>query len=269
MEMYYSELGEGPPLFIIHGLYGSSDNWMKTAKALSGRFRVYSVDLRNHGRSPHSDVHNYEVMRDDLLELLDKLSVKKATLLGHSMGGKVAVCFAGHYPDRVEQLIVADIAPVSYSGTDREKEGRAYHAEVLEAMMRIDIDSSKSRAEADRKLSETVENRRIRQFLLKNLKRNKDKSFGWRINLDVLKRELDNIMDGINESCPGFRIPVTGFPVLFIRGERSSYIKDEDFPAIRKIFPQAEIITLPGAGHWLHAEKPGEFVRNILGFTFS
>lgn len=269
MEMYYRELGEGPPLVIIHGLYGSSDNWMKTAKALSGRFRVYAVDLRNHGRSPHSDVHNYEAMRDDLLELLDKLSVEKASLLGHSMGGKVAVCFAGHYPDRVEQLIVADISPVSYSVTGRQSGGRAYHAGVLEAMRSIDVDSVESRAEADRKLSGKVENRRIRQFLLKNLKRKEDKSFGWRINLDVLIRELDNIMDGINESCPGFPIPVTGFPVLFIRGERSPYIKDEDFPAIRKIFPQAEITTLPGAGHWLHAEKPGEFVKRILGFTFS
>ncbi len=269
MELYYRELGEGPPLVIIHGLYGSSDNWMKTARSLSNHFRVYVVDLRNHGRTFHSDVHNYEVMRDDLLELLDKLSVEKATLLGHSMGGKVAVCFAGHYPERVEQLIVADIAPVSYSGTGRQSEGRAYHAAVLQAMKAIDIDSARSRAEADKRLSGTVKNQRIRQFLLKNLKRNEDKSFGWRINLDVMIKELDNIMDGINSSCPGFSIPVSGFPVLFIRGERSPYIKDEDFPAIRKIFPQAEIKTLSGAGHWLHVEQPGKFVKSIVSFTFS
>ncbi len=269
MKLFFRETGEGPPLVILHGLYGSSDNWMNVAGSLSGHFRVCVLDLRNHGRSPHSDKHTYEAMMDDLTEFFNDNNIGKATILGHSMGGKLAVCFAGHYPELVQQLIVVDIAPVSYNRTEKQKEGKAFHASALNAMKSINPDSLSSRPEADKLLSKTVRNKRIRQFLLKNLTRKEDKSFSWKLNLDVLIREQDNIMDGINDNCPGFPLPATGFPVLFIRGEKSLYVSDEDIPAIRKIFPQAEISTIQGAGHWLHAEKSVEFVREVLRFTFS
>lgn len=263
MKLFYRKMGSGNPLIILHGLYGSSDNWLSIGRDLSEDFEVYLVDQRNHGKSPHSIDHNYEVMRDDLLELMNDLGLDKATIAGHSMGGKTVMCFARHYPERIDNLIVVDIAPRSYSEIARnEKNG---HYDVMKAMKNVDFSRASSRRDVEDMLAETIPDERIRKFLMKNLGRGKDNRYYWTINLDVLLKELDNIMDGENEKC--FSGPVEGFPVLFIRGEKSPYINENDYERIRKIFPPAGFKTISGAGHWLHAEQPEEFIKTVKDFV--
>lgn len=252
-------------MIIVHGLYGSSDNWLSTAKTLGDNFEVYLVDLRNHGKSPHDDVHNYEVMRDDLLEFMDDVGLEKAILTGHSMGGKAVMCFAQHNPDRAERLIILDIAPKSYKEMYRKE--TLSHYDILTAMKNIDLSSASSRREIEHALSEKIKHSRITSFLMKNLKHGENRKYYWGLNLDVLLRELDNIMEGINENCFEPLFPVTGIPVLFIRGDKSSYILDSDMDFIDKIFPSAKLITIPDAGHWLHAEQPGIFTEVVKEFA--
>ncbi len=261
MRLYYKKLGSGKPMVILHGLYGSSDNWISIAKLFSEHFEVYLVDLRNHGKSPHDDKHNYELMRDDLIEFLDERGLGKVVLVGHSMGGKVAMCFAQHNPGRVEHLIVVDIAPKSYKELYRRES--LNHSDILTAMKSIDLKEAASRRDIDRMLSEKVKPIRVRRFLMKNLERNDDGVYRWTLNLDVLIRELDNIMDGVNRNCFDPAFPVTGIPVLFVRGGNSPYIQDEDMDFIDKIFPSAGLITIPDTGHWLHAEQPEALAKAV------
>ncbi len=265
MRLYYKKLGSGKPMVILHGLYGSSDNWISIAKLFSEHFEVYLVDLRNHGKSPHDDKHNYELMRDDLIEFLDERGLGKVVLVGHSMGGKVAMCFAQHNPGRVEHLIVVDIAPKSYKELYRRES--LNHSDILTAMKSIDLKEAASRRDIDRMLSEKVKPIRVRRFLMKNLERNDDGVYRWTLNLDVLIRELDNIMDGVNRNCFDPAFPVTGIPVLFVRGGNSPYIQDEDMDFIDKIFPSAGLITIPDTGHWLHAEQPEALAKAVKEFV--
>lgn len=265
MRLYYKKLGSGRPMVILHGLYGSSDNWLSIAKLFSESFEIYLVDLRNHGKSPHDDKHNYELMRDDLIGFLDERGLDKVVLVGHSMGGKVAMCFAQHNPGRVDHLVVVDIAPKSYKELYRQES--LNHSDILMAMKSIDLKEAASRRDIDRMLSEKVKPLRVRRFLMKNLERNHDGVYRWTLNLDVLIRELDNIMDGVNRNCFDPVFPVTGIPVLFVRGDNSPYIQDEDMDFIDTIFPSAGLITIPDAGHWLHAEKPEAFAKAVKEFV--
>jgi esterase len=265
MELYFRKTGSGMPLMILHGLYGSSDNWLSIGKSLADSFEVYLVDLRNHGRSPHDQVHNYEVIREDLLELIDKIGLNKVILAGHSMGGKAAICFTQHYPDRIEKLIVIDIAPKSYKDLYRNEP--LNHYDILTAMNNIDLSSASSRRDVDEMLAEKIKSGRIRSFLMKNLGRSDNDKYEWKLNLEVLLRELDNIMDGVNENCFDTGHPVTDMPVLFIRGSNSPYILDEDMGFIKRIFPSAELETIPDAGHWLHAEQPAAFTGVFRKFS--
>ncbi len=265
MKLFYRKTGSGRPMIIMHGLYGSSDNWMGVAKLLSDRFEVWLPDLRNHGRSPHDDNQNYELMRDDIRQMMDDTGLERAVLLGHSMGGKVAMCFAQHHPDRIEKIIVADIAPKSYKDLYREESPN--HRDILYSMKNAGLSIAKTRRDIDNILEDTIKSRRVRSFLMKNLDRRDDGSYRWTLNLDVLIRELDNIMDGVNTNCFDPAFPLTGFPALFIRGEKSPYINDEDIETIERIFPGAQLVTIEGAGHWLHAEKPGEFADAVRTFA--
>ena len=267
MQLFYRKFGSGIPMVILHGLYGSSDNWLSIAKNLAGFFEVYLVDLRNHGRSPHSESHSYELIRDDLLAFMDDTGLGKAILMGHSMGGKAVMCFARHNPDRSERLIVIDIAPKSYKDIYRKE--TLSHEDILKAMNNVDFSSVSSRRDVDRVLSNTISNDRIRGFLMKNLRRDKDKRYFWGLNLEVLLRELDNIMDGINENCFNPAFPLKGMPVLFVRGENSPYILDDDMGFIERIFPSAKLKTIPDAGHWLHAEQPGAFIEAVTQFALN
>lgn len=265
MRLFYKKSGSGDPMVILHGLYGSSDNWSAIGRELEKHFTIYLVDLRNHGRSPHDDRHSYELIREDLLLFMENAGLGKALFLGHSMGGKAAMCFAGHYPEKVEKLIVADIAPKSYKNLYRRE--ALSHDTILQAMNSIDLSSVSSRRDIDSLLSHSISSKRIRGFLMKNLKPAEDRKYRWALNLDVLIRELDNIMDGVNADCFDPDNPVEGIPALFIRGADSPYITDNDVGLILKIFPSARLETIPDAGHWLHAEQPAAFVDAVKNFA--
>jgi esterase len=265
MKLFYRKMGAGQPLIILHGLYGSSDNWLSIGRSLADNFEVYLVDQRNHGKSPHADVHNYKALRDDLLEFMDDNGLDKAILAGHSMGGKTVMCFARHFPGRVSSLIVIDIAPKSYKEIARN--ATPGHYDIIRAMIDMDPSRASSRSEAEAMLADAVPQERIRKFIMKNLGRGEDKKYYWTINTRVLLKELDTIMGDKDDSCFDLKSPVKGFPVLFIRGGKSPYILDEDMDLITKIFPAASFKTIPGAGHWLHAEQPEYFLRVFKDFA--
>jgi esterase len=265
MELFYRNFGEGPPLIIVHGLYGASDNWLSVGKALAGEYDVYLIDQRNHGHSPHSATHNYPAMRDDLISFMDKHALRKAILVGHSMGGKTVMFLAEAYPERVDSLIVIDIAPTACHPDDRSSQART-HTEIINAMLAVDFSQVKRREDVNVQLARSIHSRRIRNFLMKNVSRSKDGNYQWKLNAVVIGQELSSIFEGIDLSKypPGHGI--TGFPVLFIRGEKSDYITDDCIPGIKQIFPMAEIATIPQAGHWLHVEQPDLLVKTIRYF---
>ncbi len=262
MKLNSQIIGNGQPLIILHGLYGSSDNWLSHGKQLSDRFQIHLVDQRNHGHSPHSDEHNYTAMEGDLLQYMDEQQIERAVLMGHSMGGKTAMFFALEHPERVSALIVVDMSPVGYESLEDAK--NLFHKTIFEGLMSLDLPKLNNRTEAEEKLAEYIPQQRIRKFLLKNLQRKQsDKSFYWMLNLQGLWDSIDNILEGID---PDMVSPLTGFPVIFIRGGESGYIGDEDIAVIRRIFPYAEIETIEDTGHWLHAEKPDEFMAIVNEF---
>jgi pimeloyl-ACP methyl ester carboxylesterase len=264
MDLYYRKTGSGSPLVIIHGLYGSSDNWMNISKRLAEKHTVYMIDQRNHGRSGFTETHTYNDMRDDLAEFFEKHNIEKATILGHSMGGKTAMWFAADYPEKVEKLVIADIAPKDY--LQLKDEGQFYlHQNILLAMQDIDFSMVKSRNDVDDFLAEKIDDERIRMFLLKNVEKNKNtKQFQWRVNADVLYDYLEEIVNGVNIHWLDDRIPITTYPVIFIRGLLSKYIQDEDIELIKEIYPEARIVDIPDAGHWLHAEQPKKFAEAVF-----
>ncbi len=266
MKLFFREQGEGPGLIILHGLYGSSDNWLSIARKLSEQYHVYLVDQRNHGRSPHDPVHDFRALCNDLDEFIHDRNLEKAILLGHSMGGKTAMFYAACHPEEVQALIVVDISPRTYRLEGDSGTSFLLHKQMMEAMLQLDLQDITSRTEVLEKLKPSIPSERVRHFLLKNLIRKDDNSFAWKINLPVLYDQLPNILQGL-DSDPQYRDKqFTSFPVLFIRGEDSGYITAEDLPAIRKYFPFAETITIPDAGHWLHAEQPEKFIRAVLDF---
>lgn len=269
MELFFRKYGEGPPLVILHGLYGASDNWVSVARNLSDRFEVFALDQRNHGRSMHSVDHSYPAMVDDLIEFLNKQAIEKVSILGHSMGGKTAMYFASKYPERVSRLIVADISPLSYQKKVSENKRSLNHYDILAAMKSIDFSNVKSRNDVDEILAKMIKPQRVRMFLLKNLERSKNNTFAWRINVDVLYQSIDKVLEGLdpNDYSGGFGI--SGFPVLFIKGADSDYISEDDIVAIETIFPYSELKTIQNAGHWLHAEQADEFMNIVKSFILS
>ncbi|PLX12247.1 MAG: alpha/beta hydrolase [Marinilabiliales bacterium] len=260
MKLFYRKYGQGPPLIIVHGLYGSSDNWVSIARKLAKNFEVYLIDQRNHGKSPHSADHNYDLLKEDLREFMDNQSIEKAIIIGHSMGGKTAMFFAVDYPERISHLIVADISPRSYEETNSEQQ--LVHAKIIHAMYNLDFYGIENRDEIDDILAKDIPDDRVRQFLLKNVKRSKDNEYSWIINIKTIRNELKNILIGLNEN----QKEIVGFPVLFLKGEKSDYIVEKDFKLISRIFPYADIETIPDSGHWLHAEQPELFLNKIEYF---
>ncbi len=271
MKLFYRVEGTGTPTVIIHGLYGSSDNWLTVAKKLSSKFQVFSIDQRNHGRSPNSEEHTFEAMKNDLAGFFDQHKIGKAIVMGHSMGGKTAMSFAADYPEYIEKLIVVDIAPKDYFLLNDESQ-YCLHNNILRAMLEIDFSKIESRKQVEIFLLERIDNAQIVQFLLKNVHRKKEShQFEWLLNVPVLYDNLDEIIRGVNARWFDDRIPILNYPVLFIKGVHSNYILPEDFPSIHRIYPEAKIVEIPDAGHWLHAEQPQlfmdavwEFLRKIL-----
>lgn len=256
MELLHANiLGEGTPLLILHGFLGMSDNW----KTLGGKYaengyEVHLLDQRNHGRSFWDPAFSYEVMAEDLLRYLDAKNIGKAMLIGHSMGGKTAMQFACTCPERVSKLIVADIAPKRYP---------PHHAHILKALESLPLERLESRTEADEALAGHIDHWGIRQFLLKNLYWVQPGRLGLRVNLQVLRDKMDEIGAPLPDGA------LYKGPVLFLKGGASDYITEGDLPLIQKHFPHASLQTLEGAGHWLHAEKPGAFLKTSLEFLNS
>ncbi|MEZ4721570.1 MAG: alpha/beta fold hydrolase [Flavobacteriales bacterium] len=250
MMLNYKSFGEGEPLIILHGFLGMLDNWQAQAKMLENNYRVIIVDQRNHGHSPHSHEHNYEVMVEDLVELLDFLKIERVHLLGHSMGGKVAMKFAQHHPDQVHKLIVADIAPRYYP---------IHHDKIFAALNAVPLASLEKRTDAEPYLAEHIPEPGVRQFLMKSLYHPDLASFDWRFNIKALQQNLENVGEATDE------LEFDG-ETLFVRGGNSNYISDSDWVDIKVIFPNALLATIEGAGHWLHAEKPHEFSAIICEF---
>ena len=251
-------------MVIIHGLYGSSDNWINIGKRLAEKHTVYMLDQRNHGRSPKADSHTFNDMRNDLLEFFEQQNIDKAIVLGHSMGGKAAMWFALDYPEKIEKLVIADIAPKDYLLL-KEDSQFYLHQNILLAMQEIDFSKIKSRMDVDEYMAEKIDNERIRQFLLKNVAKDKTrKQYKWGVNAGVLYDHLDEIVSGVNIKWFDDRIPITSYPVIFIRGLKSKYILPEDEKLINEIYPDARIVDIPDAGHWLHAEQPQKFMDAVM-----
>ncbi len=250
MLLHYKELGEGKPLIILHGLFGTSDNWQTHAKKLSEYYRVILVDQRNHGHSPWSEDFTYEHLADDLEELILHLGIDKFTLIGHSMGGKTAMYYAQKYPSRLEKMVVVDIGIKKYP---------MHHNEIIKGIKSLDLSTLTSRSEAENAMKPFVDSYGVRQFLLKNLYWFEKGKLAWRMNVEVLEREMEEILAPI----PNIEVWT---PTLFIRGAMSNYILDEDWDEIEEIFPDAILETIENAGHWVHSEQPEEFIEMVLGF---
>lgn len=265
MKLFYRKLGKGKPLFILHGLFGLSDNWNTVGKILAENFSVYLIDLRNHGNSPHSDEWTYPAMAEDIKELMDDGNTShinhhtstithqpSAILLGHSLGGKVAMQFASMYPEKLEKLIVADMAPKNYSGNSFE---------FAEKLLAINLQEIKTRKEAEEKLSSFIHEKSELQLMQKNIYWDEQNKLAWKFNLKVISENINKIKNTFNLGEKKINTPT-----LFIRGEKSNYILDSDIPEIKKIFPDSKFETIADTGHWVHADKPNEFAEAVKNF---
>ncbi|MFM7765127.1 MAG: alpha/beta fold hydrolase [Sphingomonadales bacterium] len=241
----------GPAVYILHGIFGMLDNWHYAAGILSKTCRVITFDARNHGCSFHDDDASFEAMSEDLRHLMQHLGDDNAIVIGHSMGGKTAMLFAERYPEIAKGLIVVDIAPKAYP---------AGHGDYFKAFCEIDFETVQSRKEAETLFEPYAPDASVRQFLLKNLEPITGGGYQLKINIDALEKHYPDIIGDLHLS--------RGYaePTLFIRGEKSGYIKDSDMNNILNFFPNAELKTIPAAGHWVHADNPAEFISTISDF---
>lgn len=251
--MLYSRIeGQGKPLLIIHGFLGMSDNWKSFGSLYAAEgFQVHILDLRNHGKSFHSDNFSYDIMAQDVLEYCQENNLEKVSIIGHSMGGKVAMLFATSYPERVDKLIVADIGPKYYA---------PHHQEILAGLNAVDFSEKPDRAQVEEALYPYIPDFGTRQFLMKNLYWKEPGQLAYRFNLPVFNAKIEVI---------GTALPVSSYfknSTLFIRGGNSKYILDSDLPEIKKHFPNFELATIPNVGHWLHAENPKMFFEETAKF---
>lgn len=253
MKLAFREFGEGQPLIILHGLFGQSDNWNTHAKGFADKgFRVFALDQRNHGLSPHSDEWTYEAMAEDLKEFIEEHQLKDPILLGHSMGGKTVMYFELKYPGIASKIIIADISASAYP---------PHHEDVLAALNAVDFTKIKTRKEAEAIMDAHIKDFGTKQFLLKNIywKDNENNVMDWRFNLKVISEKYENVCAGVPEF-------VSEAKALIIKGELSKYISDSDKDDLKKRFPHSTLVILNGAGHWVHAEKPKEFFETVLMF---
>lgn len=252
MQLNYKSFGTGYPVIILHGLLGSLDNWQTIAKKIAEHFTVYIIDQRNHGKSPHSDEFSYDLLSADLLEFMNEHGIAQAHLIGHSMGGKVAMQFAMQHPYKVGKLVVVDVAPVQYG--DR-------HSNVFNALFAADVANAESREDVEKVLRAKLDNDETTvQFLMKGLNRDDaGMHFEWKFNAKVLWDNYTGISDAVKGE------PFTG-KTLFIKGQKSSYISSSNYSEIMDLFPTNELVEIKEAGHWVHAEKPAEFTAEVLKF---
>ena len=240
--------GEGRPLVVLHGFLGSSDNWRAMRKRFAAKYKVFSVDQRNHGNSPHSSMMNYTVMTEDLREFLSEHGLSNVCLLGHSMGGKVAMQFATESPEWIDKLVIVDISPKAYPPS---------HQLLLDAMQNLELRRLKTYGEVEAALAQSISDASLRKFVVTNLARNSNGDLYWRIGLDSLAANYDQLIKppAISNSFDK--------PTCFVRGAQSNFIADQDLASIREYFPRAEFHTIPNAGHWVHIDAPEEFHRVV------
>ncbi|WP_146344316.1 alpha/beta fold hydrolase [Phaeobacter marinintestinus] len=243
----HGEPTDQPPLLIAHGLFGSARNWGVIAKRLSNERQVFAVDMRNHGQSPWQDTHSYPELADDLAEVIDSMG-GTADVVGHSMGGKAAMVLALKHGDKIRRLVVADIAPVAYAHTQQDN---------IDKMKAVDLTGVTRRSEAEAQLAEQDVDRMLQSFFTQSLDIARQR---WRLNLDALAAEMDKII-----GFPDTHGSWDG-PTLFLTGADSDYVLSEHRNLIRALFPKARFAKIPGAGHWLHAEKPREFELSVRAF---
>ncbi len=252
MRLHFRTFGEGAPLIILHGLLGSLDNWQPLARRFGQRFKVFAVDQRNHGLSPHSEDIGFDAMAGDLREFMDAHALARAHLLGHSMGGKVAMQFALLHPECVDRLVVVDMAPRAYP---------PHHAHALEALLALDLSKFQRREELDGQLEKSIPEAEIRRFLLKNIRRDAaGGAFRWKANVRGLLANYGRLTVALTSRQRFSK------PALFVRGEKSDYISEGDLDSIRRLFPQAAVCTIADAGHWVHTDAPDTLFRNVAEF---
>ncbi len=251
--LHFNRYGSGrASLLILHGFLGSSGNWHSLARnAFGSRFQVFALDARHHGRSPHPPGFSHALMAGDVQAFMDAQGLEDAVLLGHSMGGKTAMTFALAHPERTRALVVADMAPRAYP---------PHHTAILDALNGVPLDRLASRQEVDAWLARRIPDWGVRQFLLKSLAPAPGGGYRWLFNLPVLTEQYAGVVEAVPAGAP-----YTG-PALFVRGEKSDYVTERDRPDIEKLFPAAELVTIPDAGHWVHAEAPDAFARAVLSF---
>jgi esterase len=251
-ELHFSTLGSGRPMVILHGLFGSGKNWQSHARQFADHFQVFTVDLRNHGQSFHADEMNYSAMAADVAQLLYRLELSDCNILGHSMGGKVAMMLALQNSALVARMIVADIAPVAYFH---------HYDDLIDPILALPLETIETRAQAEQLLRQNIPEDQLRAFLLQNLVR-ESAGWRWRVNWKVIQRDME-WLTGFDDLPQDWFIEL---PSLFIRGEKSDYIGDAEIEVIKHRFSNCMIETIAAAGHWLHAEKPEPFNRLVLDF---
>jgi len=250
MNLYFKTLGEGKPLIILHGLFGSGDNWLTLAKQWAESYKVYLVDQRNHGHSPFANEMNYEVMSEDLYEFFASEGLRDVYLMGHSMGGKTVLRFAQKYDFLIEKMVVADMGIKQY---------KPHHEDIFKALLAVDVANRTSRKEVEEVLSAHIKDEGTKQFLLKNLYWKEQGVLAWRFNLDILFTQRNEVI----QALPSERINVD---TLFLSGGNSDYVLEKDKESIRTLVPNAHFETIENAGHWLHAEAPKQFMDKVNHF---
>lgn len=251
MQLHHEAYGQGEPLIVLHGLLGSADNWHSVCKSLAPHFKVFALDQRNHGQSPHSSTMDYALMAEDVGHFIQSQNLAGAFVMGHSMGGKTAMTLALVQPAEVRKLVVVDMAPRSYPPR---------HRQILDAMLALDLAQFQSRREMEAALAPAIPELSNRQFLLKNATRDLTGRFHWRIGLREISQSYPRLAQAVTSDRP-----FEG-PALFIRGERSDYLREDDFAAIQTLFPQARLQTIPGAGHLVHVDQTELFVKSVQEF---
>jgi len=253
-------IGEGPPVLVLHGLLGMSDNWLPVANALSDHgYAAHLIDLRNHGISPHTDTHRYPDMCDDLLGYIEERELDTVHLIGHSMGGKLAMIFALLYPEKLGRMIVVDIAPAAYGDDNVTR-----HDRIIDAMLAIDPGAHRSRGSIKQQLKTALAEPGLATFLAKNIVRDsRSQRFVWKCNLPVLKKFLRHLHIGLGELEMYVPCPT---PTLFIRGGESDYYRAGHDADRLHFFEDSSVVTLEGAGHWVHSDQPEKFLDAVLNF---
>jgi len=259
MKLFSRIIGTGQPLLILHGLFGMSDNWLTVGRELAHNgFCVHLPDLRNHGRSPHRDTHSFRDMCDDLLAYLDQEEIEKVGVIGHSMGGKTAMHLGLLHPRRVINMVVVDIAPATYCCHET-----SLHSVIIDALLKIDPSGYKNHGEILAEIERGVNSGILARFLGKNIVRNNDGAYVWKLNLPVLKRYLPVMYAGLEDLAAHAPSPVK---TLFVKGDNSDYIQPQHEPDRVRFFPDSHVVGIGNAGHWVHAEQPDEFVKAVLAF---